>query len=145
MPRCYRRDSARTTARSFQRVVVVVWNDDIGEDKAPAGPEYLCDPMEEVPLAVAVEVVDGEAGDDEVERALRQRVLEPCDAQVSLHVGGCQHRLALIDSDETGSRVAFEHRPRSDPCADAELEQVSDLHAFGRGGGLFLQLVEHGD
>jgi hypothetical protein len=49
--------------------------DDVGEDRAPAGSEPLGNPPEEIPLALRVEVVDGERRDDEVERPGRERML----------------------------------------------------------------------
>jgi hypothetical protein len=49
-------------------VLVVLRDDDVGEDEGAARLEDRGDAPEEVLLAGAVEVMDGERGDDEVER-----------------------------------------------------------------------------
>ena len=68
--------------------------------------------------------MDGEDRDDELERAFRERVLEPLDAQVRVHVRASdgEHRLAGVDPDEPGARMCREQPPRRLACAGAELE-----------------------
>ncbi len=111
---------------------------DVAEDE---GVRHLCDPCEQIAPTLAVEVMDGENGNHEVERALRQRILEPRDADVGPRqpfAGAGGHRLAAVDPRPAGTRVAREHPERGFARSDAELEHVS---ALGDGCDRLLQLV----
>jgi hypothetical protein len=44
----------------------------------------LRDSREQIAFSVSIEVVDGENGDDEIERAARQRVLEAREAEIGV-------------------------------------------------------------
>ena len=52
----------------------------VAEHEPCAGRELGSDALEEVGLPGAVEVVDGERRDDDVKRALRERILQARDA-----------------------------------------------------------------
>src|SRR5438270_8193101 len=73
-------------------------DDDVAEHK---GVRHPCDPPEQVALTLTVEMVDGEARDDEVERPVGERILEPLDAQVGARQPRARvrhHRLASVDA-----------------------------------------------
>lgn len=59
----------------------VDWVDYIPEDEASSRSKDTSDPSEEISLAVAFEMVHGESRHDEVESAIRQRILESPDDQ----------------------------------------------------------------
>jgi hypothetical protein len=93
-------------------------------------------------------MVDSEHGDDEIEGAVGQRVLEAAEAEV----GGRQalartgeHRLACVEAGPRGVGVQGEHAQRGLARAGPELEHGADLEPVGcccRGG---LELFVAGD
>jgi hypothetical protein len=86
-------------------------------------------------------VVHREHRHDEVERARRQRVLEPCDPQVGVRERRPrrgQHLRARVDADQRDSRVVRQHARRRLARAGAELEHPPGAGAAG-GGRLVLQ------
>ena len=62
------------------RVLRPLRDDDVGEDEAAAGRQRRGHAPEQIGLSGPVQMVHGERGDDEVERALGQRVLQARDA-----------------------------------------------------------------
>ena len=90
--------------------------------------------------------MDGEARDDEVERAVGQRVGELGAAEVgALDVDGGEHARAAVETEEVRARMAPEHAPRRLARAEAELEDLTRLDPFRGRGGLLLQLVVERD
>ena len=115
--------------------------------KRPPGPSRLGDAREQIRLTGTVEVVHSERGDDEVEAALGERVLETTDPQVGPGDNAGrrgQHLGALVDADQLGGRMELEHPSRGLARADPELEHPLGTRAVGRGGDGVLELVVRG-
>jgi uncharacterized membrane protein len=157
-------------------VGVVERHDDVADDDAAPGREHVRDARDtqsasltgtgQVGLAGAVEVVDAERGDDEVEGAAGQRVLQARDTQVGAGqgvAGDGEHRRAGVDPDEVPARVRgqdtpgglagprpeLEDAPRRRPAArrlrDLVLQALEGRH-LGRhelpvGGGVEVELA----
>ncbi len=79
----------------------MVRDHDVGEDEPSAGSEQVCDVVKQHGLARGVEVVDGERGDGEVERAVGKRVLDGSDVESG--VAACQ--CAARGGEHAGTRV----------------------------------------
>ncbi len=124
-------------------VLLALGDDDVGEHEAAAGRKLGGDPLEEVLLAGAVEVVDGEGGHDQVERAFGQRVFEPRLAQVCVRqylAGAFEHLGAGVDRDEFRVRMTGENAPGCLTGPDTELQNGASFPVRS-GRGLFLQLL----
>ncbi len=120
----------------------VLGHDDVGHREAPAGRQHGGDAREEVGLGRPVEVVDGERGEDEVERALGQRVAQVLQAQVGAgQVGRREHVLAGVDAGQLRVRMACEHAPRGDARPGPQLEHPPRVDALGRARQLVLHAV----
>ena len=63
-------------------VVGIVGHDDVREHEATTGREAIGNVAEQVGLLACVEVVHGERGDDEIEGAFRELVLEARHAEI---------------------------------------------------------------
>lgn len=133
------------------RILGPLWHDDVAKDETAAGREDLRYATEEVCLTGAVEVVDGECRDDEVEWAGREIILEPRDQKGVDPVGGklvacsLQHLGAGVDARQSRRGVEFEHSPRGFARPGAEIEDTAHGDADRRAGQTFLQLVVAGD
>jgi len=106
------------------------------------------DSREQIALTVSVEMVDCEHGEDEIEGAGGQRVLEPAVPEVggrqALACAG-QHRLARVDARPGGVGMVGEHAPGGLAGAASELEHGADLEPIGRCGHGVLELRVAGD
>src|SRR5262249_28755546 len=91
-------------------------------------------------------MVDGQRREDEVERAVRERLLDPLHEQLCvLEPRLVQHLRALVDADQVRGGMDDAHRPRGDAGTGPELEHLLDREPIRRGRNLSLQLVEAGD
>src|SRR5436190_1321938 len=100
-------------------VLFLLGNDDVREHERAARLEDAGDAAEEVLLARAVEVMDGERGDHEVERAVRQRILEAREAQVDLRDDAARSRASSRTRFRTRSSRARWWRSASGTRSDA--------------------------
>src|SRR3954452_23855994 len=120
---------------------------DVREDEQAGRVESGEDATEEVALARRVEMVDGECREDEVEGALRKRILEARDAQLLdsarlEHVArALEHRRALVDPDQPRGRVHREDAPGGLPRTGPQLERAPNLGFTCRLGGPLLELL----
>jgi hypothetical protein len=122
----------------------ITGDDDIREHENALRAEDLSHAPEEIALAGTVEVVDGERGIDEVERACRERILEPGKAKVRLgesRARAFEHLGARVDRDEPCIGMHLADAARGLAGANAELEHVLDFEPFGRRSRPVLQLT----
>ena len=124
---------------------------DVAEDEAPARAQHLGDPAEERGLVGALEVVDGQGGDDEVEGAGGQRVGQLGHTQLDRAAAASRARAAssigraLVDADgaaprgggpSTAARVSPVPVPRS--------STRDSRHSLAGGGDRLLQAAVGG-
>jgi len=129
-----------------ERVGGILGDDHVAEHEPPVGGEDLGDAAEEVALALAVEVVDRQARDDEVERPLRERVDELAAAELgALDLDRGEHPRAPVDAHEVRARMPREHAARRLAGAEAELQDARRLDGLGRARGRVLELLVAGD
>ena len=110
---------------------------DVGHDEAPAGRQHRRDAPEELRLARAVEVVDGEGRDHELEGPGGQRVLEPRAAQLGRGPEHArrdrEHLRARVDGDDPGAGMLREAPARGLAGARPEVEDPPDARDARRG------------
>ena len=99
---------------------------------------------EEVGFAGAVEVVDGERGDHEVERAVGEGILEAGDPEIGIGQRAArvvEHVGTLVDADEPDVSVLLEKALRRDARASPEVEHRSRCQVARRARDLVLEAV----
>ena len=146
-------DGARVVvlrAERGDRVLAVLGYDDVCDDKAPARAKARANAPKEPGLFLPAEVMDDQGGDDEVDKALGQRVLDPADAQVDpltveQSARYSEHLVARVDSDELCPWMVRQQPASGLASASPEFEDCARLDRPRRLGGLLLETVEVGD
>jgi hypothetical protein len=113
-----------------QRVDGILGDDQVAEHEAAPRPQRAGDAREQRRLLGAVEVVDGQRRHHEVERPLRQGLLDPADREPRVAARqrgarGGEHLAAVVDPMQARARMRRQHPPRRLAAARAELEDVA--------------------